>query len=343
MSTSRASQASGGHLGPGAARRPAPASAGRAARSSAGRRPAAPRCGRPRRGTAAGRRRRPAARRPPRPRACSRRTVAVVTSGMSTASTTTRRGARGKPCSPASSPAAGPPPGGSSRRNVTGRLVTTSSPTTTTSGTSASAPSTCSSRVAPPTSMEALSAPWKRTAVPPVSTIPPSSGRSTFAVWHPGWQSGAPWTAPPTRSACGSCSAPPASTRPRTAPRSTSSPPSCPAETDLVVLPEAFARDFGEPGSDLAPFAEPLDGPFAAHAAQAGRRDGDGLAGRHVRDRRRPGPAAEHARARRRRRSDVAYRKIHLYDSFGYHESDDHQPGRDRAGRAPTSAASRSG
>ena len=30
------------------------------------------------------------------------------------------------------------------------------------------------------------------------------------------------------------------------------------------MLPEAFARDFGEPGSDLAPYAETLDGPFAS-------------------------------------------------------------------------------
>ena len=43
---------------------------------------------------------------------------------------------------------------------------------------------------------------------------------------------------------------------------------SLPRRTDLVVLPEAFARDFGEPGSDLAPFAETLDGPFAARLRQ---------------------------------------------------------------------------
>ena len=41
-----------------------------------------------------------------------------------------------------------------------------------------------------------------------------------------------------------------------------------PDGTDLVVFPEAFARDFGEPGSDLAPYAEPLDGPFAAEVAR---------------------------------------------------------------------------
>ncbi|MFL6159227.1 MAG: nitrilase-related carbon-nitrogen hydrolase, partial [Marmoricola sp.] len=39
-----------------------------------------------------------------------------------------------------------------------------------------------------------------------------------------------------------------------------------PGGTDLLVLPEAFARDFGEPGSPLAQVAEPLDGPFVAAA-----------------------------------------------------------------------------
>ena len=36
-----------------------------------------------------------------------------------------------------------------------------------------------------------------------------------------------------------------------------------PSDSDLVVLPEAFALDFGEAGSDVGPYAEPLDGPFA--------------------------------------------------------------------------------
>ena len=30
---------------------------------------------------------------------------------------------------------------------------------------------------------------------------------------------------------------------------------------DLVVLPEAYARDFGEAGSDISAYAEPVDGP----------------------------------------------------------------------------------
>ena len=36
---------------------------------------------------------------------------------------------------------------------------------------------------------------------------------------------------------------------------------------DLVVLPEAFARDFGEAGSALGPYAEPLTGTVAANCA----------------------------------------------------------------------------
>src|SRR4051794_41783947 len=37
---------------------------------------------------------------------------------------------------------------------------------------------------------------------------------------------------------------------------------------DLVVLPEAFAREFGEPGSDLSPYAETLDGPFPSRLGE---------------------------------------------------------------------------
>ncbi len=90
--------------------------------------------------------------------------------------------------------------------------------------------------------------------------------------------------------------------------------------TDLVVLPEAFARDFGEAGSDLAPYAERLDGPFAEHLrALAGKTQTAWLAGMFEAA---PDPArplntlvladGDH---------EVAYRKIHLYDSFGYEES----------------------
>ena len=90
----------------------------------------------------------------------------------------------------------------------------------------------------------------------------------------------------------------------------------------LVVLPEAFARDFGKPDSSLGPYAEPLDGPFATALAGAAREHGvHVLAGmfRQGDDEDRPvntlvlrGPDGEQA----------SYDKIHLYDSFGYKESD---------------------
>src|SRR3954447_16857203 len=93
------------------------------------------------------------------------------------------------------------------------------------------------------------------------------------------------------------------------------------ATADLVVLPEAFARDFGEPGSDLTPYAEPLDGPFAtalgnlatAHqtAVLAGMFERSAAAGKPYNTL----VLAEPGR-------QTTYRKIHLYDSFGYRESD---------------------
>lgn len=100
-----------------------------------------------------------------------------------------------------------------------------------------------------------------------------------------------------------------------------------PAGTDLVVWPEAFARDFGAPGSDVSGFAEPLDGPFATEVARvATERATTVVAGQFERsdDPARPfntlvargvAPGAATGTA-------AAYRKIHLYDSFGYRESD---------------------
>ena len=91
---------------------------------------------------------------------------------------------------------------------------------------------------------------------------------------------------------------------------------------DLVVFPEVFARDFGKPGSDLAPYAERLDGPFVTAARRAGRAArGDPRRG-HARGERRPGPSVQHPRRRRPEGLRASYRKIHLYDSFGYRESD---------------------
>ena len=94
-----------------------------------------------------------------------------------------------------------------------------------------------------------------------------------------------------------------------------------PGETDLVVLPEAFARDFGEPGSDLAPFAEALDGPFARRLQRlSGTTGAAWLAGMFQvsEDPARPLNTLVLADGD----ETTSYRKIHLYDSFGYRESD---------------------
>jgi len=99
-----------------------------------------------------------------------------------------------------------------------------------------------------------------------------------------------------------------------------------PGKTDLVVLPEAFARDFGEPGSDLAAYAEPLVGPFTEGLRQASRASGAAwLAGMFevAADPTRPLNTLALAEGDRL----TAYRKIHLYDSFGFRESDTISPG----------------
>jgi deaminated glutathione amidase len=93
-----------------------------------------------------------------------------------------------------------------------------------------------------------------------------------------------------------------------------------PEGSDLVVFPEAFARDFGEPGADLSSAAEPVDGPFATEVARVAEERGTTvLAGMFERadDPRRP---VNTLVLRGAARAD--YRKIHLYDSFGYRESD---------------------
>jgi deaminated glutathione amidase len=93
-------------------------------------------------------------------------------------------------------------------------------------------------------------------------------------------------------------------------------------DTGLVLLPEAYMRDFGAPGSDIAEFAEPLDGPFVGRLTEfAGEHDTTVVAGMFEvsEDPTRPFNtlavvAGDGLRA--------SYRKIHLYDSFGYKESD---------------------
>ncbi|HXH80178.1 carbon-nitrogen hydrolase family protein [Nocardioides sp.] len=91
-------------------------------------------------------------------------------------------------------------------------------------------------------------------------------------------------------------------------------------QPDLVVLPEAFARDFGPPDHSLAPYAEALTGPFAqAVEGAAVRMDTTIVAGMFETspDRDRPLNTLLVRGA-----ISAEYRKIHLYDSFGYRESD---------------------
>ncbi len=98
-----------------------------------------------------------------------------------------------------------------------------------------------------------------------------------------------------------------------------------PDGTDLVVFPEAFQRDFGEPGSDLAPYAETVDGPFAEAVASAAKEhDTTVVAGMFEGS---EDPARPFNTLVVRGEADAEYRKIHLYDSFGFRESDRVSPG----------------
>jgi predicted amidohydrolase len=93
-------------------------------------------------------------------------------------------------------------------------------------------------------------------------------------------------------------------------------------DADLVVLPEVFQRDLGRPEEPLAPDAEPLDGPFVeALTARAAEHGGTWVAGMVERSESPDRPfntlvVVDGGGLR------AAYRKIHLYDSFGFKESD---------------------
>ncbi|MEO5652210.1 MAG: carbon-nitrogen hydrolase family protein [Marmoricola sp.] len=92
-------------------------------------------------------------------------------------------------------------------------------------------------------------------------------------------------------------------------------------DADLVVLPEAFARDFGEAGSPLGAYAEPLDGPFVSTLTGLVASTGAAwVAGMFERGEDEDRPLNTLVLADTEGVS--AYRKIHLYDSFGYRESE---------------------
>jgi deaminated glutathione amidase len=93
-------------------------------------------------------------------------------------------------------------------------------------------------------------------------------------------------------------------------------------ETGLVLLPEAYMRDFGKPSSDISAFAEPLDGPFVARLTEfAAAHDTTVVAGLfEISDD--PGRPYNTLAVVDRDGLRASYRKIHLYDSFGYKESE---------------------
>ena len=98
-----------------------------------------------------------------------------------------------------------------------------------------------------------------------------------------------------------------------------------PDGADLVVFPEAFARDFGEAGSDVSAYAEPADGAFAAEVGRvAAARGATVVAGMFETS---DDPGRPFNTLLVRGAVEAAYRKVHLYDSFGYRESDRLTPG----------------
>jgi predicted amidohydrolase len=93
-----------------------------------------------------------------------------------------------------------------------------------------------------------------------------------------------------------------------------------PTGVDLVAFPEAFARDFGEAGSDISTYAESVDGPFAAEVGRlAADRRTTVVAGMFEAS---ADPGRPFNTLVVRGAAEATYRKIHLYDSFGYRESD---------------------
>jgi predicted amidohydrolase len=92
---------------------------------------------------------------------------------------------------------------------------------------------------------------------------------------------------------------------------------------DLVVLPEGAMHDFGPPDHDLGAVAEPVDGPFVAMISEEAKRLDATVIG-HIFERHESGgpPYNTAVVVDRDGSTRAAYRKVHLYDSFGYVESE---------------------
>lgn len=93
-------------------------------------------------------------------------------------------------------------------------------------------------------------------------------------------------------------------------------------DTGLVLLPEAFARDFGTPGSDVAAFAEPLDGPFVGRLTELAADRGTTVVAGMFETSEDPARPYNTLAVVDGDGLRASYRKIHLYDSFGHRESD---------------------
>ncbi|AYY15162.1 carbon-nitrogen hydrolase family protein [Actinobacteria bacterium YIM 96077] len=94
-------------------------------------------------------------------------------------------------------------------------------------------------------------------------------------------------------------------------------------EADLVVLPEAVMHDFGNPDTPLGPAAQPLDGPFVSAIAGLARQlDATVIAGMFEVSGDPDRPHNTLVALAPDGTLAGTYRKAHLYDSFGYRESD---------------------
>lgn len=94
------------------------------------------------------------------------------------------------------------------------------------------------------------------------------------------------------------------------------------APPDLVVLPEATQAEFGTGERDLAEVAEPLDGPFAALLSTRARRWRSTVVAGMFESRGRDRPWNTLVAFGPDGSLVETYRKVHLYDAFGYAESE---------------------
>lgn len=95
------------------------------------------------------------------------------------------------------------------------------------------------------------------------------------------------------------------------------------AGASLVVLPEGSMHDFGPTDLALGPVAQPLDGPFVTRISELASRYGvTVVAGMFELSDDPDRPYNTLVVVNADGRLDATYRKAHLYDSFGYRESD---------------------